>query len=136
MISSIVCSLPIYLVYMMTIKNSIILLVSFVIFVFVIGFDAYRFSYFFWEKKDYFLGQLLPVFIYMVMGFLTCLIFKPVVFNRIFLPLRFAGCIGITTIKSIGIVSIVLMIFVSILSFLGARSGYAYYMTVRQDEDD
>ncbi len=128
-ITGIICSLPIYLEYLTTIPDNGILFISFIAFIVATGIDAYHFSFDFWKIQDYYLGLLLPLVIYIVMGFLTCLIFPPVVFNRIFLPLRFAGYFGITTIISIPIVSVVFIILVTLLRFFGARSGHLFYKT-------
>lgn len=133
MITGVVCSLPLYLKYMMTLNNNIIIFISLLIFVSVIGFDAYRFSYMFWKKRDYLLGQILPLLTYIITAYLTCMVFKPIVFNRIFLPLKFAECFGMKNVVSIGIVSAVLMIIVTILSFFGARAGYLYYRTFESE---
>jgi len=85
-ITSIICSLPIYLGYFVSIQDKGILLLSFIAFVVATGIDTYYFSFTFWKIRDYYLGLLLPLVIYNVMGFLTCLVSRPIVFNRIFLP--------------------------------------------------
>ena len=126
-ITSILCSLPIYLGYLVTITNNGILFLSFIAFVIATGIDAYRFSFAAWKIQDYFLCRLLPLVMYIVMGFLTCLVFPPVVFNRIFLPLRFAGCFGMKTIESIPVIGIAFIVIVTVLRFFGARSGYLRY---------
>ena len=136
LITSIICSLPIYLGYLEVITDNGILFLSFLAFVVAISVDAYRFSFTFWEIQDYCLGQLLPLVIYIAMGFLTCLIFQPVVFNRIFLPLRFARCFGMRTIESIAIVAIAVIVIVTVLRFLGARSGYLFFDEFVEDEED
>ncbi|MBQ9097326.1 MAG: hypothetical protein IJY55_02895 [Clostridia bacterium] len=136
MITSILCSLPIYLEYVGTIPDNVILFLSFVAFMAATGIDACRFSSAFWKIQDYYLGQLLPLVIYIIMGFLTCLLFQPVVFNRIFLPLRFAGGFGMRTIESIVYVAITIIIIVTILRFFGARLGRSTHnMFVRENED-
>ena len=135
-ITSVICSLPIYLKYLVTISDNAILLLSFILFVVAIGIDAYFFSFDFWKIQDYYFGHLLPLVIYIAMGFLTCLSFKPVVFNRIFLPLRFAGCFGMKTIESIVIVSMAVIVIVTVLRFFRARSGHLLYdMYFSENED-
>ncbi len=135
--TSLLCSLPIYLGAAGIIADKGVLFLSFIAFVIATGIDAYRFSFAFYKIRDYFFGQLLPLVIYIVMGFLTCLIFKPVVFNRIFLPLRFAGSFGMTTIKSIAVIGIAFIVMVTALRFFGARSGYVLHnmYDVSEDED-
>ena len=134
MITSVLCSLPIYIGYLVEDADNIILFVSFVAFIIAIGIDTCRFSSAFWKIRDFYLGQLLPLVIYAVIGFITCLIFPPVVFNRIFLPLRFAGGFGITTMVSIWIVSAIIIAIVTILRFFGARAGRSNHnMFVRGD---
>ncbi len=123
MITSVLCSLPIYIGYLVEDADNVILFVSFVAFIIAIGIDTCRFSSAFWKIRDFYLGQLLPLGIYSFMGFLTCLLFPPVVFNRIFLPLRFAGGFGIKTIGSIGIISIIVIVLVTVVRFFGARAG-------------
>ena len=125
-ITGIFCSLPIYLGYVITITDNGILFLSFLAFVVATAIDAYRFSFAFWQVEDYFIGQLFPLIIYVVMGFAACLSFHPVLFNRIFLPLRFAGCLGMRTIESIAIVSIFVIVMVTVLRIFGARSGRLY----------
>ncbi len=135
-ISSVICSLPIYLGYLVTIPDNAILFLSFIAFIIATGTDAYHFSFAFWKIQDYYLGQLLPLVIYIVVGFLTCLIFPPVVFNRIFLPLRFAGCFGMRTIVSIPIVSMAFIVIVTTLRFFGARAGHLFHkMCFKENED-
>ncbi len=136
LITSIICSLPIYLGYLEVITDNGILFLSFLAFVVAISVDAYCFSFTFWEIQDYCLGQLLPLVIYIAMGLLTCLISRPVVFNRIFLPLRFAGCFGMRTIESIAIVAIAVIVIVTVLRFFGARSGYLFFDEFAEDEED
>lgn len=126
LITSIICSLPIYLGYLGVISDNGILFISFVAFVVIMGIDAYRFSFTFWERKHYSLGLLLPLGIYIVMGFLIWLAFPPIVFNRIFLPLRFTLAFGMRTIVSIVIVSVIVIVTVTVLRFLGAKKGRAY----------
>ena len=123
MITSILCSLPIYLEYVVVISDNLILFLSFIAFVIAVGIDAYQFSSIFWKRKAYYVGQLLPLVAYSVVGFLTCLLFPPTVFNRIFLPLRFAGCFGMQTMGSIALVSIIVIMLVTGLRFFGAISG-------------
>ena len=136
LITSTICSLPIYLGYMTSISDSGILILSFILFIAAVSYDAYFFSFDFWKMKDYYLGLLLPFVIYIAMGFLTCLLPSPVVFNRIFLPLRFAGYLGISTMESIIAVSIVMLGLITILRFHGAKSGRLnFYMSVAEDED-
>ena len=134
--ASILCSLSIYLAYTGIITDNGILLLSFIAFIITTGVEAYRFSFVFWKKEDYFLGQLLPLVVYIIMGFLTCLLLPPVVFNRIFLPLRFAGCFGMRTNESIIVIGIVLIVIVTVLRFFGARSGYLFYETDISDNED
>lgn len=124
LITSVVCSLPIHLGNAGVIATSEgVLVLAFSVFVIVTGIDAYRFSFTFWKIQDYFTGQLLPLLLYIALGFLTCLTFRPAVFNRIFLPLRFANCIQLTTIESIVVVGLGFIVIVTGLRFLGARAG-------------
>jgi len=127
-ITSIICSLPIYLGYFVSIQDKGILLLSFIAFVVATGIDTYYFSFTFWKIRDYYLGLLLPLVIYNVMGFLTCLVSRPIVFNRIFLPLRFAGCFGMRTIESIVVISMVFILIVTVIRFFGAKSGHLFYI--------
>lgn len=136
MITSALCSVPIYLGYFISISDRGMLALSFLAFVAVIGIDAYYFSFTFWTKQNYYFGQLLPFVIYIVMGFLTCVLCPPVVFNRFFLPLRFAGVFGIRTIVSIGIVSIVVIAIVTALSFFGARSGHLFEEEIKREQEE
>ncbi|MBR2471671.1 MAG: hypothetical protein IKB55_03200 [Clostridia bacterium] len=70
------------------------------------------------------------------MGLLTCLIFPPAVFNRIFLPLRVAGCLGMNTIESVIFISIAIIVMVTGLRFVGAISGRSNHnMFVRENDD-
>lgn len=135
--TSVICSLPIYLGTAGIMADKGVLFLSFITFVIATGIDTYLFSFVFYKIRDYFLGQLLPLVIYIVMGFLTCLIFQPVVFNRIFLPLRFAGCFGMRTIESIAVIGIAFIVIVTVLRFLGARSGYFLHgmYDVSEDKD-
>lgn len=123
LIISIICSLPIYLGYLVEVSNNNIFFLSFIPFLIAVSIDAYQFSLDFWEINHYFIGLLLPLVIYTVMACLTCLTFPPIVFNRIFLPLRFAGCFGMNTIRSIPVVSGGIIALVTVLRFLGARAG-------------
>ena len=124
LITSVVCSLPIHLGNAGVIATSEgVLVLAFSVFVIVTGIDAYRFSFTFWKIQDYFTGQLLPLLLYIALGFLTCLTFRPAVFNRIFLPLRFANCFQLETIESIVVVGLGLIVVVTGLRFLGARAG-------------
>ena len=123
MITSVLCSLPIYLEYVVVISDNLILFLSFIAFVVAVGIDAYQFSSIYWKRQAYYVGQFSPLALYSVVGFLTCLIFPPAVFNRIFLPLRFAGCFGMQTMGSIVLVSIIVIMLVTGLRFCGARAG-------------
>ncbi len=136
-ITSVICSVPIYLGTAGIMEDKGVLFLSFIAFVIATGIDTYRFSFDFYKIWDYFLGQLLPLVIYIVMGFLTCLIFQPVVFNRIFLPLRFAGCFGMITIESISVIGVAFIVIVTAMSFLGARSRYFLHSMydVSENED-
>lgn len=125
-IMGIVCSLPIYLRYLTTITDNNILLLSFVAFVVALCIDTIRFSYFFWEKQYYLLGQVLPLIIYGVLGVLTCLFFPPKVFNRIFLPLRFIGSLGLSTIVSIPVVLLIFLGIVTLLRFFASKTGRTF----------
>lgn len=136
LIISIICSLPIYLGYLATISDNYILFLSCLTFLIVMSVDSYYFSFAFWETRDYFLGQLLPLVIYIIMGFSACLVFPPVVFNRIFLPLRFAGGFGMRTIESIAIVSTAVIVIVTVLRFIGARSGRLLSNYFIEEEED
>ena len=135
LITSMICSLSICLGISGIINDKGVLFLSFITFIIVTGIDGYHFSFVFWKIRDYFLGQLLPLVIYICMGFLTCLIFRPVVFNRMFLPLRFAGCFEIRTHESIAIIGIVFIIIVTVLRFIGARLGYLQYK-MNEDENE
>ena len=130
--TSIICSLPIFLEQLAPIKPIGILLLSFIAFVVIIGHEAYSFSFEFYNIQDYYVGLLLPFVIYSVLGFSTCLLFKPIVFNRIFLPLRFAGSFGIRTNESIVIVSIVMLAIITILRIFGARAGRITFVAERE----
>ncbi len=135
MITSVLCSLPIYIRYVVEGADNVILFLSFIAFMIATCIDAYRFSSTFWGIKDYYLGQLLPLGIYCTTGLLTCLLFPPVVFNRIYLPLRFLGCIGLSTKKSVVLVSILFIITVTGLRFAGAIAGRSNHnMFVREDD--
>lgn len=123
MITSVLCSLPIYLEYVVVISDNLILFLSFIAFAIAVGIDAYQFSSIYWKRQAYYVGQLSPLVVYSVVGFVTCLIFPPTVFNRIFLPLRFAGCFGMQTMGSIVLVSIIVIMLVTGLRFCGARAG-------------
>lgn len=123
LVTSVVCSLPIYLGNAGVITSEGVLVLAFIAFVVATGIDTYRFSFAFWEIQDYFIGQLLPLLLYIALGFLTYLTFQPVVFNRIFLPLRFAGCFHLRTIESIAVVGLVFIVIVTGLRFLGAWAG-------------
>lgn len=127
-ITSVICSLPIHLAAAGIMADKVVLFLSFIAFVIATGIDAYRFSFSFYEIQDYFLGQLLPLVIYIVMGSLTCLVFRPVVFNRIFLPLRFAGGFGMRTIESIIIISVLFIVIVTVIRIIGARLGRLFDM--------
>ena len=136
MITSIICSLPIYFGYVVTISDNNILLLSFVFFIVLTGIDAYRFSFNFWKIRDCFSGIILPVVVYDFLGFITVLSFKPVIFNRIFLPLRFADCFGMKTGESVLIISICVIVMVTVLSFIGSRMGSRIYnMYLAEDEE-
>jgi len=126
LITSVICSLPIYLGVAEKVTNKGILLLSFIAFVIVTGIDVYHFSFAYYKIRDYYLGQLLPLVIYIVMGFLTCLMFRPFVFNRVFLPLRFAGFFGMRTIESIVVVGIILIVILTALRFFRAKAGRSY----------
>lgn len=135
MITSVLCSLPIYIGYVVGEADNIILFLSFISFVIAICIDSYRFSSAFWKIRDYYLGQLLPIGIYCITGFLTCLIFPPVVFNRLFLPLRLLGCFGMNTRKSVVIVSIIIILIATGIRFAGAIAGRSNHnMFVREDD--
>lgn len=136
-IMGIVCSLPIYLRYLTTITDNNILLLSFIAFVIALCIDTIRFSYYFWEKQYYLLGQVFPLVIYAVLGVLTCLLFPPKVFNRIFLPLRFVGSLGLTTIESIPVVLLMFLGIVTLLRFFVSKKGRTfsnYYGEKNEDE--
>lgn len=127
LVTSVVCSSPIYLTHLIEITDIGILVLSFVAFAVIIAIDAHHFSFEFWETENYYSYLLLPLLVYIVMGFLTCLFFQPYIFNRIFLPLRFAGSFGIRTIGSIAIVSVVFILIVTVSRFWGARSGRMFF---------
>ena len=132
---SVICSCTIHLGVMGIIEDKVVLLSSFMLFAVVIGIDSYRFSFNYWKTRDYFIGQLLPRVIYIGMACLTCMTFKPVVFNRIFLPLRFAGSFELPTIKSIPIVGIVFIVIVTVVRFYGARAGYLVYWKKKSEKE-
>ena len=137
LVTSAICSLPIHLGNAGVITtNEGVLILSFFAFVIVTSIDAYRFSFSFWRTQDYFIGQLLPLLLYIALGFLTCLTFQPVVFNRIFLPLRFAGCLHLRTIESIVVVGLGFIGLVTGLRLLGARAGRLAAMKEGEDEDE
>ncbi len=128
-LTSIACSLPIYLGYVIKISDYGILYISFLLFILATGIEAYRFSFLFWQIQDFYFGQLIPLGIYAFTGFLGSLVFPPVVFNRIFLPLRFAGCFGLKTTESVWVISLVFAGITAILRFFGARAGHVYHDT-------
>ena len=127
LVTGIICSLPIYLVYLEAVTDNTILFLSLLAFIILIIIDTYQFSFDFWEINHYFLGLLLPLVIYIVLGFLTCMFFPPVVFNRIFLPLRFAWAFGMRTIESIPVVSGGIIAIVTVMRFFVARAGREFY---------
>ncbi len=122
-ITSIICSLPIFIGQLLSITDNGILFFSFIVFAIEIGIDSYHFSFVFLGIENYCFYQLLPLVIYLITGFFTCLLFPPFIFNRIFLPLRFAGIFGMSTIASIAITSIIFIVIVTVLRFFGARAG-------------
>ena len=126
LIMSVACSLPIYIGYFGIITDDGILLLAFLLFVVVMGVDTYRFSFTFWRRKHYYLGLLIPLFLYFIIGVLVWLVFPPFVFNRIFLPLRLALGLGLSTLGSIGIVAIGLTAMLTIVRFLAAKAGRVY----------
>lgn len=130
-ITSAICSSPIYFAYLVSIPDKAILFLSFIAFIIVTGIDTYYFSFDFWNKKNYYSGVLFPFVIYAGMGVATCLVFPPAVFNRIFLPLRFAGSFGMSTMGSIGIVSIAVLAIVTALRFFGARAGRLFFEEIQ-----
>ncbi len=136
LITSVACSLPIYLANYTVITDNGILLLSFIAFVLLTCIDAYRFSFDYWERVDYYLGILLPLLIYIIISFLFWLVFPPAVFNRIFLPLRFALCFGMKTIESIVIVGIAFIVIVTVLRFFGARAGRLFSNNFAEKEED
>lgn len=136
LITGIICSLPIYFDSLGVVKDNGILFISFMAYVFIMGYDTYNFSFTFWEKKHYYLGLLLPLGIYIIMGFLTCLFLPPVVFNRIFLPLRFAGGFGLRTIESIPVISMIIIVVLTVLRFFGARAGRLFLDNFLEEEEE
>jgi hypothetical protein len=132
---SIVCSVPVSLNGVFNISDNDVLFISFMMFVLIMGIDAYNFSYNFWMNEDYFKGQLLPFVIYVCLAYFTCLTFRPVVFNKLFLPLRFARAFGLSTVESITVISLVLIILITVLRFLGMRSAKTFF-NINEDEDN
>ena len=122
-VAGVICSLPIYLRYIMPISDNAILIISFTAFMIVTCYDSYKFSKVFRKRKDYYYGLLLPLLIYIFLGVLTRLFFPPIVFNRIFLPLRFAGLFGLETLQSIFIFSVINIGIVTIARTLGVKKG-------------
>ena len=125
LITSIICSLAIYLGFFIAIPDNGILLLSFLAFVATTGINVYCFTFDYWEKK-YFLDQFLPYVIYIVMGFLTYLFLPLYVFNRIFLPLRFAGCFGYRISESIAITSAAFVVIIIAIRLIGVWRGKAF----------
>ena len=133
--TSILCSLPIYIGYVVNGTDNVILFISFIAFIIAIGIDTYQFSSTFWKMQAYYFGQLLPLILYSVTGILTCFLFPPIVFNRIYLPLRIMGCFGLSTKKSVVLVSIFIILVVTGLRFAGAISGRSNHnMFIREDD--
>ena len=121
-------SLPIYLADLIPISNVDILFLSFFLFLGISVVDAYLFSFSSWHKLDYCVGLLLPLVTYIALAFLTYLLFKPVVFNRFFLPLRFGCCFfGIKTLMSMVFVAPGIWAIISLASFIGAKFGFSYH---------
>ncbi len=126
-----VCSLPIYLEYFTSIPVKGILFLSFFAFLIATGIDTYCFSFDYWEKRYFFIGTILPLAIYFMMSIVTYLLFPPVIFNRIFFPLRVALICEISTRNSIAVAFAVLLVVISLIRMLGARLGRMYFLKLR-----
>lgn len=102
-----------------------VLLISYIIFIIVMSVDIFGFSCFFNQKKDVFLGIVFPYIIYAMLSFIGYKLFKPFVFNFMFLPLRTAEFYNIKSIFSIIIMHIITFIIVCVMSIFGkVRSKY------------
>lgn len=124
---SFVCSLFIHFTNAEMFSGQLTLVLSLVLFLLIEIFEAYKFSYKFWKIQDYFLGILLPEVIYAGLALLTCWVGTPVLFNRFFLPLRFANCFGFHTKWSIVIVGSVFIVLIAATYFIAARAGRVHF---------
>lgn len=109
------------------VPDSGILFLSFVVFIILVGIDAFRFSVIFWKKEDYFIGQLLPFIIYFLFAIMIYGLSSPWILNVLFLPLRFFECFGVKTIYSILISGGVLILIITVLRCVGAYIGKTEY---------
>ena len=132
-ITSIVCSLPIFLLELISIRDSGVLFISFLAFVIASGIDAYFFSVCYWKRIDYFYGQLIPLVIYIIVALCVYHLFQPIVFNLLFLPFRFLESFGFRTIESIFVIALFLIIIITILRFLGVRTA-KIHMNMYEDD--
>ncbi len=124
-ITSIIISMVFFLLRFIKVEipDSGILFFAFVAFNVIVGFDAFMFSITFWKKEDYFIGQLLPCIIFLLLAIMVYMLSVPGLLNAFFLPLRFFECFYIKTIFSMLISGGILLLIVTILRIAGVYTG-------------
>ena len=134
-IISIVSSLPFLVLQVVNIQIGIILLISFLIFLALTGYDAYYFRFEYFEKWDYLKGMIIPYLL--LFGACLFTFFKgiSVLFNTLFLPFRFAECFGLKTLLSVIVVFVFLLVITSVLALLGEHEVTSFLESVRYEEE-
>lgn len=135
-VSGFISSLPMFAVtfFDLPISATGMLAISFSLFVIFSCFESYRFSFAYWKWYDYFIGQFLPFIIYMLIGAGALHIVSPYIFNRIFLPLRFAQCLGFSSEKYIFVSTFIALVFVTVLRIIGAYQGKKLYEEIENEQ--
>ncbi len=124
-ITSVIISMVFFLLRFIKVEipDSGILFFAFVAFNVIVGFDAFMFSITFWKKEDYFIGQLLPCIIFLLLAIMVYMLSVPGLLNAFFLPLRFFECFYIKTIFSMLISGGILLLIITILRIAGVYTG-------------
>lgn len=128
-ITSVIISMVFFLLRFIKVEipDSGILFFAFVAFNVLVGFDAFVFSVTFWKKEDYFIGQLLPCIIFLLLAIMLYMLSIPWLLNAFFLPLRFFECFSVRTIFSMLISGGILLLIITSLRIAGAYIGKREY---------
>ena len=132
---TVISSLPFLVLQVVDVQVGIILLVSILIFLPLVGYDAYYFRFEYFEKWDYLKGMIIPYMLLFGAAVFTFFKGSSILFNTFFLPFRFAESFGLKTISSVVVTLLFVFVITTILALLGEREVTGFLESVRYEEE-